>query len=389
MITRFRVKNYKALRDVELRLTPLHVLIGPNDSGKTSILEALAALCRSVDLPLVDSFPKQRQDVDLVFGKDEHLSIALAARMEREAPSLSYEIDVQFSIGTRAIRLRQEKAISGSTRILESGSGGEHSQLKDQITRHGNASACAPIHDSLSGVQEYRWQPKLMALPVALGTDLHFQMEPSGFGLVRSLADLQDHDRVRFDALEARFLSYFPQFSKLRLWREAGYAVHKDERGVESFSFGSPGKALRFVLKQGDVELQASQVSDGALLILAYLAVLYLPKPPRVLLVEEPENGIHPRRLKDVLDILRELVGGQSHTQVLLTTHSPYVLDSFQPQEVTLCRRGEDGAVTVHRLAESKAVQDQIDVFTLGEIWSAEGDDKLAAPRSPSQKTPQ
>ena len=44
MITRFGVKNFKALRDVELELTPLHVLIGPNDSGKTSILQALAAV---------------------------------------------------------------------------------------------------------------------------------------------------------------------------------------------------------------------------------------------------------------------------------------------------------------------------------------------------------
>ena len=54
MITRFRVQNYKALRDVTLDLTPVHVLIGPNDSGKTSILEAMAALCRSVDHPVAD-----------------------------------------------------------------------------------------------------------------------------------------------------------------------------------------------------------------------------------------------------------------------------------------------------------------------------------------------
>ncbi len=51
MITRFQVQNYKALRDVILDLTPMHVLIGPNDAGKTSILEAITALCRSVDYP--------------------------------------------------------------------------------------------------------------------------------------------------------------------------------------------------------------------------------------------------------------------------------------------------------------------------------------------------
>src|SRR5437016_3939893 len=56
MITQFRIQNYKALRDVTLDLTPIHVLIGPNDSGKTSILEAIAAMCRSVDHILGEAF---------------------------------------------------------------------------------------------------------------------------------------------------------------------------------------------------------------------------------------------------------------------------------------------------------------------------------------------
>ena len=61
MITRFRVQNYKALRDVTLDLTPVHVLIGPNDSGKTSLLEALAALCRSVERPFSEVFRRSTE----------------------------------------------------------------------------------------------------------------------------------------------------------------------------------------------------------------------------------------------------------------------------------------------------------------------------------------
>lgn len=52
MIKRFQVRNYEALRGVAVDMTPIQVLIGPNDSGKTSILEAIAALCRSVDYAL-------------------------------------------------------------------------------------------------------------------------------------------------------------------------------------------------------------------------------------------------------------------------------------------------------------------------------------------------
>ena len=109
-------------------------------------------------------------------------------------------------------------------------------------------------------------------------------------------------------------------------------------------------------------------MSDGVLLVLAYLTIL----------VEEPENGMHPKRLQEVLGILRELVKEQSKTQVILTTHSPYVLDLFEPEEVSLCQMGEDGAVSVHRLSESQKVKEQAKIFTLGEIWTAEGDEALA-----------
>ena len=126
--------------------------------------------------------------------------------------------------------------------------------------------------------------------------------------------------------------------------------------------------------------LPAAQASDGMMLVLAYLAILFSPKPPSLLLIEEPENGVHPRRLQEVLRILRELVSEQDRTQVVLTTHSPYVVDLFKPEEVTLCLKGADGAVTTYRLSDSKSVREQMDIFQLGEIWTAEGDEALAAP---------
>ena len=124
--------------------------------------------------------------------------------------------------------------------------------------------------------------------------------------------------------------------------------------------------------------MPASQASDGSLLVLAYLTVLYLPQPPRLLLIEEPENGIHPKRLSDILEILRDLVHEQSHTQVVLTTHSPYVLDLFKPEEVTLCTKLDTGEIKTTRLSDSPKVMQQLDVFTLGEVWTSEGDMKIA-----------
>ena len=126
--------------------------------------------------------------------------------------------------------------------------------------------------------------------------------------------------------------------------------------------------------------IPASQVSDGLLLVLAYLTLLHLPKQerPRLVLIEEPENGIHPKRLEDVVHVIRDLIREQTDTQVLMTTHSPYIVDLFKPGEVYICRIGDDHAAQVRRLSGSQRVSKQLDVFSLGEIWTAEGDDRLA-----------
>ena len=81
MITQFHVKNYKALRDVTLPLTQIHVLIGPNDSGKTSILEAIAALCRSVDFPLNQILPSVPNPWELRWYAKGDEAVALAAEI--------------------------------------------------------------------------------------------------------------------------------------------------------------------------------------------------------------------------------------------------------------------------------------------------------------------
>ena len=86
-------------------------------------------------------------------------------------------------------------------------------------------------------------------------------------------------------------------------------------------------------------------------------------------------------RIEDVLEILKELVKEQTRTQVLMTTHSPYLVDLLDPAEATLCTKGQDGSINLKRLSESELVRQQKSIFTLGEIWTSEGDEDLASDR--------
>ena len=77
MINSFRVKNYKALQSVEVPLTQIHVLIGQNDTGKTSLLEAIHGFCASTQGPLVDAFPSRWVGRELVHSSSQEPLVEL------------------------------------------------------------------------------------------------------------------------------------------------------------------------------------------------------------------------------------------------------------------------------------------------------------------------
>ena len=199
-------------------------------------------------------------------------------------------------------------------------------------------------------------------------------MQPTGFGLPRCLDDILGYDRRRFDQLEAEFVNIFPEFASIKLepcpaYRSAQGFLGRDIPNLQS----AEGKRVGFELKESGTVLPASQASDGVLIVLAYLTVMHLPKPPAMILVEEPENGIHPKRLQEIVRILRSLLEKNTHTQILMTSHSPYLLDEFRPEEVTLCRKDKHGAVQTRRLSEIEHVRSQ-----LGWFWDhAEGRNKI------------
>ncbi len=398
MIIRFRVQNYKALRDVTLDLTPMHVLIGPNDSGKTSILEALASLCRSVDHQLPEAFIGSWQGTDLVWKGEIDQLVALEAEGKVGEKDWKYRLGCRFEKKGRDVKIAEEvlKFDSESEEAVETSHLGlSRATLVYEITVLGRReevsfdqhSVASDLSHVLSGVHLYRWVPRLLSLPVAAQSKRRFRMESTGFGLALCLDDILGYDRRRFENLENHFKRIFPEVDSILLLREEAFTGPIDDPEQIPMLERADGKGLYFRFQKNKQELPAAQVSDGMLLVLAYLTVLYLPQPPRVLLIEEPENGIHPKRLQDVLQILRDLIAEQGHTQIILTTHSPYVVDQFQPGEVSLCHKEKDGSVVVHQLSESRTVKEQIDVFTLGEIWTAEGDEALAETSSPRVAT--
>ena len=214
MMTRFHVRNYKCLKDVDIPLTPIHVLIGQNDSGKTSLLEAMYALFKVDESPDA-AFPGDWTGRELV---------NLAAAEPR------IELGAVCSRRTGQVRLPRRPP------VLAQGAG------IAIIERAGENRDPQRVKAALSRVEMFRFNPQHMALPSSIhpagnGQSQRFQLDRDGFGLPTLLDDILSFDFEQFGRLRDAFRRYFPHFTNIRLEKiDHAYNRQTHQRGPDSFS---------------------------------------------------------------------------------------------------------------------------------------------------------
>src|SRR5487761_1297112 len=230
MIERIKIQNYKALREVSLELTPIHVLIGPNDSGKTSVLEAVAALCRSTGQPLPQAFLGAWEGRNLVWNRDGDLFVTVTAAVAGGEGNFDYCLAVCFPTVGRNVLVEREtflRNLDPQEVDLSRGRGTESG-----VFIAGTNMAAIPeekrlmaqrVQAALGGLHYYRWSPGFLALPVAPDSNRRFRMDASGFGLALCLDDILGFDRDRFIALEKRFKATFPHVRSIKLMPEPAF----------------------------------------------------------------------------------------------------------------------------------------------------------------------
>jgi hypothetical protein len=128
-------------------------------------------------------------------------------------------------------------------------------------------------------------------------------------------------------------------------------------------------KAIEVELK-GGARVPARFLSEGLLYYLAFEALPYL-EPTSLLLVEEPENGLHPARIADVVRLLREM---SKTTQVVMATHSPLVINELSGDEVSVVTRTETEGTKVTLLRDTPNFEKRSQAYALGELWVSYAD---------------
>lgn len=395
MITSLAISNFKNLVRIPaeegrlLPLGPLNVLIGPNGSGKSSFLQAIDFL-RAFFRSSVEVYLQERgwnyRDLPNLRQTSKTIRWELEAELDADehghgAGRYHYFIELQprKHLGVGAEKLTWTPS-AGQPRDLLARMGRQcdlFNRASQKLEHYEFVGLPASVMSTLEArersrypevmrfrdwVERFRsfliWDPKVLRNP---DRGRHDQIGQSGEHLASVLGHLKDKNRQAFDKLVKRLRRLFPTLSDI------------------SVSGGGWGwRTVRLHEGNGrNVVFNSQQMSDGVLRLLAVTSLLYLDHIPTVITFEEPENGVHPQLIREVVQILRELTQRKppNRCQVFMTTHSPYVLDEFydHPEEVYCMDRPQPQAgATIVRLSENKQLKIARDTFrqSLGEAWT-------------------
>lgn len=390
MLTRFRVQGFKSLLDVELELAPLVVLMGPNAAGKSNLLEALLLLSRLATeqtlsaalAPPLRGYPLeafslpeggleallQQKRADLTLEADlqpQPYRVAISGRdpITRRPEPLRYRVAVRMQPKTgelkiadeylarlkrdRSINLKQTPRIELAGKTLLVRKVGEAGRPRQENV---GLNHTLVSNRQFAGNQHY---PDFDHLRRELSAWRTYYLDPRD-----AMREPQPPREVTEIGSRGEWIAPFLFRLKVsethsKAFRAIGRALRSAIPTVDSLDVDLDPRrgTLDIVIRQDGTPYSSRVLSEGTLRVLALCCLAANPWRSELIAFEEPENGVHPRRIEVIADLLASMAAERKR-QVVVTTHSPTLIAAMlqkareTPGHIKLFRCSQLGRAT-------------------------------------------
>lgn len=378
-IEQISVKNYRVLQNVNFKeIQPSSVFLGPNGSGKTTFFDVLGFLSDCLTTNVRKALEKRGRFQEVISreAKSQEIEISIKYREAHKDPIITYTLAIS----------QEDKSpiVSRETLYWRRGSHGKPFAFLD--FKNGGGQVISGDNPELTDKR------------------IEYQIDDPSSLAIKTIGQLSDNPRVaslrRF--IEGWFLSYFIP-DQARQLAVVGAMEHLSREGdnianVVQYLADEYPDVLEIILKRltqrvpklekvdseqtidGRLALLfkdqpfskpflARFASDGTLKLLAYLILLNDPKPPQLLCIEEPENGLHHQLLEPLSE---ELFAYSKRSQVFVSTHSPFFVNTIKDaKDLWIFQREDNGYTTVTRADRIPDAKHFIESRAgLGDLWS-------------------
>ena len=361
-----RIRNFKAVVDSKtVKLRPLTAFIGNNGAGKSSLIEALETYQAIV-----------RDGLDVAMQRwlgIEHVRHKAQEAKERMG-QLVNPISCELALGGSPRKVRRlsmtvnndpaaNRMLIASERVTDLAGDFTERNMLDSLPPHGAGRSIltVPVDLGMTMVanEVLAWQfltlsPERMGLPVPQQrTKGAVRLATDGSNVADFLLDLRRQDANAFNGIVETMAFVLPYAKDIQPTLTSSEIERKAWLQLSEDTFKVPGWLL----------------STGTLRMLALLALLRHPSPPPLIVVEEIENGLDPRSIHLIVEEIRSAVLA-GVTQVVVTTHSPYLLDLLTLEHLVVVERDGEGHPRFIRPADHKNLQAWAQEFAPGKLYT-------------------
>lgn len=375
-IEQLHVENYRALRSIDLQdITPLTVLLGPNGSGKSTLFDVFNFLSECFQYGLRHAWDRRGRARELkTRGQDGPVVIELKYREKPRQPIITYHLAIDegergpfvaeeslaWRRGTRGRPFQFLEYRQGQGRAISGEMPDEQDQrieipLKSPDLIAVNALGQFAEHPRVAALREFitDWYVSYLSIEDTRGqpeAGPQERLTKTGDNLPNVIQHLKERHPDRLDLIFEVLRQRVPRLQRV-------------------LAEPMPDGRLLLQIKDAPFEkpILSRFASDGTLKMLAYLIVLYDPDPPQFVGIEEPENFLHPRLLPELGE---ECLRATEHSQLLVTTHSPFFLNTAKPENVRVLYRDEHGHTQAVRASDIQGVREFVrEGASMGQLW--------------------
>ncbi len=375
-IESLRIKNYRALRDIELKqLKPLTVFLGANGSGKSTFFDMFTFLSECFTVGLHQAWNKRGGLKELRSrGCDGPIEFELKYCEKPKSPIITYHLSIdentegpfvetewlQWRVGRGGKHVRFLNFQDGTGNVIPGEKPNKtdnliHEQLDDPSTLAVNIFGQSAQHPRVRALRRFitDWHLSYLSTDATRQTTddgPQKRLSKTGDNLPNVIQYLQERYPERLEKIISILSNRVPRLQK-----------------VDTELMMDGRRLLKIKDAPFEQTISAKFSSDGTLKLLFYLILFHDRQPPQLIGIEEPENYLHPRLLTSLVGECLEV---SMSSQLFITTHSPRFVNELSADEVWVLYRDEQGFTVCKRASEMLGIEQLLDAGAkLGKLW--------------------
>ena len=352
MIEFLEIKGFKSIKETRIKLNPVNILIGSNGSGKSNFI-SFFKLMKAIANRQLQRFLKE-EDIDklLYFGRkttSELYGKVVFSKKAQHHNAYFFNL-AQNNTGGLFIETEGSGYNNNDCHNYFTKNNSEESEIAHSLSHTKNQY----LIDYLSSFRIFHFHDTSNTSFLRKGCAVsdHLYLKPDGRNLPAMLYLLKEKHPIIFHRIEKTIQSVAPYISNFIL---------------EPSGLNNKEIELRW-MDSGDPEsnFSAYQLSDGTLRFIALAVLLMQPNPPAVIIIDEPELGLHPFAIEKLAGMVQ---AASSTAQIIAATQSPGFISHFSSDDVIVIDKSEVENQTVFNRLNTDALRNWLEDFTLGDLW--------------------